>query len=260
MPRALAVIVVMLVVACREDAPALTTPGRLRVMSYNLNFGLAGDRAGAAAIARAQPDVVVLQESNDAWRAALVRDLAGRFPHHRFTHQDDWAAGGLGILSKFPIRSIDELPSAVDHFVAWRAVIDTPLGAIQVLDVHLRPPRSDRGSVAVGYFSTRGDRAREIERHLAALAPMPTIIAGDFNEEADGLASARLRAVGYRDAIADRFGPAPTWAWELNGVTLRYQLDHVFYDAAFTAHDAAIVDAGRSDHRPIWADLAPTAR
>src|ERR1041384_3531070 len=55
-------------------------PG-LRLMSYNVNFGLAGDPQGAAAIAAGSPDVVVLQETNEQWEAALVAALP-QFPHH----------------------------------------------------------------------------------------------------------------------------------------------------------------------------------
>src|SRR5262245_62292221 len=49
----------------RDDAAA---PARIRVVSYNVNFGLAGDRAGVDAVAALAPDLVFFQETNDAWR------------------------------------------------------------------------------------------------------------------------------------------------------------------------------------------------
>lgn len=234
-------------------------PGTVRVMSYNLNFGLAGDPEGAAAIAEASPDIVVLQESNAAWEDALVRDLP--YPHHQFGAPsvgapNAWPAGGMGVLSRFPIRSIEQLPSVNGPFFAWRIVIDTPHGAIQILDLHLRPPMSDGGSWVVGYFSTRGNRETEIEAHLARLDPkLPTIIAGDFNEEADGLAVKVADRLGYTDAIAQHRGATRTWEWPVGRFTLRFQLDHVLYDSRFVAPSAGIVEAGRSDHKPVWADL-----
>lgn len=231
-------------------------PGVLRVMSYNVNFGLAGDRAGVDAVVVGAADVVFFQETNAAWEAALTRGLRIRYPHRQFTPPADWPAGGMGVMSRFPIIALEELPPAGGPFFAWRVVLDTHLGRIQVLNVHLRPPMSDGGSWVVGYFSTRRDRLHEIEAHAAALAPsLPTLIVGDFNEETDGLAVQELTRRGFSDAIATMHGNTPTWEWPLRGMTLRFQLDHLLHDARFVATASTIVDAGRSDHKPVWADF-----
>ena len=141
-------------------------------------------------------------------------------------------------------------------FFAWRIVLDTKLGRVQLLDVHLRPPMSDGGSWVVGYFSTRADRLREVEYHHAALDPkLPTIIAGDFNEESDGRALAFLRDHGFADAVAQYAGTQRTWEWPVGSITLRFQLDHILHDDHFIPVTAAIVEAGRSDHKPVWADF-----
>lgn len=228
----------------------------IRVMSYNVNFGLAGDRAGVAAVAAEGADLVFLQETNPAWEAALTRTLKRTYPHRRFTPPEDWPAGGMGLLSRFPIVALEELPPAGGPFFAWRVVLDTNVGRIQVLNVHLRPPMSDSGSWVVGYFSTREDRLHEIEAHALALAPsLPTLIVGDFNEEADGLAVQALARRGFVDAIATLHGNQPTWAWPLRGITLRFQLDHLLHDARFVTTASTIVSAGRSDHLPVWADF-----
>ena len=231
-------------------------PGMLRVMSYNVNFGLAGDRAGVTAVADAAADVVFLQETNSAWEAALTRGLKQRYPHRRFTPPADWPAGGMGVMSKFPIVTLEELPPAGGPFFAWRVVLDTNVGRIQVLNVHLRPPMSDGGSWVVGYFSTRDTRLHEIEAHVKSLAPsLPTLVVGDFNEEADGLAVQALAKRGFVDAISTQHGNTPTWHWPLQGITLQFQLDHLLHDARLVATTSTIVSAGRSDHFPIWADF-----
>lgn len=81
----------------------------------------------------------------------------------------------MGLLSRYPVVSLQHLDSVGGMFFAWRVVLDTKLGRIQVLNVHLRPPISDGGSWVVGYFSTRDNRLREIENHAAALDPkLPT--------------------------------------------------------------------------------------
>jgi endonuclease/exonuclease/phosphatase (EEP) superfamily protein YafD len=257
--------------ACSSSAPVAVTslastprpmpvparaPATLRVMSYNVNFGLAGDRDGVAAVAAAHPDIVVLQETNAAWEAVLVDGLAAAYPHHRFGAPATWPAGGMGVLSRFPIVSVDELPSVAGPFFAWRIVIDAPGGRVQILDVHLHPPISDSGSWVVGFWSTRERRERELAWHLAKLdAALPTLVAGDFNEELDGRALRYATDRGYSDAIAQFAGARRTWEWPVGRLTLRFQLDHVLHDEHWVAIAAGIVEAGRSDHKPVWADL-----
>jgi len=236
----------------RMDAP------RLRVLTYNMNFGVAGDRAGVEAIASASPDIAVLQETNAEWEAAL----AGTFPHHRFQGpKNEWVAGGMGVLSKWPIKSIDQLDTDAGPFFAWRIVIDAPGGPLQILNVHLHPPMDTQsGSWLIGYFSTRAVREREARDHVAKLdRSLPTIIAGDFNEEDEGRAIAVFRERGFASALP-RFRPdADTWQWPVGATTLRFRLDHVlFEEAAFRAVGADVVDKGRSDHAPVWADLVRT--
>jgi endonuclease/exonuclease/phosphatase (EEP) superfamily protein YafD len=248
----------LLAFACADSHVAKPLPrasNQLRVMSYNVNFGIAGDQPTLDAIAGVDADIILLQETNARWESALAR-LA--YPHRRFAAPDDWPAGGMGILSKSPIVKLDRLdPAPGAPFFAWRVVLDTKLGRIQILNVHLRPPMSDGGSWVVGYWSTRDVRLREIERHVALLDPkLPTIVVGDFNEEGDGRAVGFLRDHGFSDAIEQHLGNRRTWEWPISSsMTLRFQLDHIFHDDHFIPVTAQIVEAGRSDHKPIWADF-----
>jgi len=248
--RTTACLVMLALAACSE-------PERLRLLSYNVNFGLAGDIAGVRAIGQAKADIVVLQETNPAWERALIETLGRRYPHVRFADPDGMPAGGLGVMSKFPIREVQTLPSDGGFFVAWRIVVDTNLGRIQILDVHLRPPTTDDGNYVVGLFSTRDDRLRELTKHMASLDPgLPAVIAGDFNEQGDGLALQYATQRGFTDAIAERHGSKRTWRWRLpGGMTIEYQLDHILVDNRLRSVASEIREVGRSDHFPIWADL-----
>lgn len=255
--RLIAVVLVVGLAACGDSRlPFLAEralPGtQLRVMSYNVNFGIAGDPPSIKAIADANPDLVFLQETSSEWASALNQALRDTYPHRMYTPPHDWPAGGLGVLSKAPLVSVDVVRNPVGPFFGHRVVVDTKLGRIQVLNVHLRPPMSDGGSWVVGYFSTRETRLSEIEHLMVGLDPkLPTLIVGDFNEEADGLAIKRLRELGYADAIAHHAGTKRTWEWPVGSVTLRFQLDHIFHDDHFIAVEARILEAGRSDHKPI---------
>jgi endonuclease/exonuclease/phosphatase family metal-dependent hydrolase len=59
--------------------------------------------------------------------------------------------------------------------------------------------------------------------------------------------------------VLPTFAPsASTWRWSANGLPLRARLDHVLHDASFRAIDAGVIDGGRSDHLPVWAELERT--
>src|SRR5688572_16523066 len=70
----------------------------LSVLSYNLNYGMAGDIETLEVIRNADADVVLLQETSPEWEAALREELTGRYPHMSFRHC--CRAGGLAVLSK----------------------------------------------------------------------------------------------------------------------------------------------------------------
>lgn len=70
----------------------------LTVVTYNLNYGLAGDAATLDAIAERDADIVFLQETNAAWRAAIEAKLGKRYPGRVWL--DGEAAGGMAVLSK----------------------------------------------------------------------------------------------------------------------------------------------------------------
>ena len=185
------------------------------------------------------------------------RRAGAKLPHHKFAPPaGDWLAGGMGVMSRWPILSVDELPSAAGPFFAWRVVIDVLGGPIQGLNLHLRPPMSDGGSWIVGFFSTREAREREAAVHTEELdRTLPTVVVGDFNEESDGRAVAVFTRRGFDDALATYAPRTRTWEWPVGAITLRFQLDHILYNTGFLAVAAGVVEAGRSDHFPVWADL-----
>jgi endonuclease/exonuclease/phosphatase family metal-dependent hydrolase len=224
------------------------------VVTYNVNYGLAGDPKTIDAIEIAEGDVVLLQETNRTWEAALIRALGDRYPHRRFEHRP--AAGGAAILSKHPIDAVEILdPSATGSwFPAMRAVVRTPAGPVQLLNVHLRPQLGESGSVVSGYFSTPPIRKAEIAGYLEELAPgLPTLIAGDFNESTGGRATDLLVDRGFVDALDELDSGAATWRWNTSVGTIESSLDRVLYRPAdgVKAIGAKVLKAGRSDHLPV---------
>ncbi len=237
--------------------PKLAAPGEptLKVMSYNVNFGIPGDGATMQAILDGKADVVFLQETTPEWERWLRRNLARRYPHSSFKHC--CGAGGLAVLSKHRFEEKDYLaPPPGGWFPGWRVVVDGPLGAVQVLSVHLRPPATESGSFVSGYFQTPPVRERQIQAFHQALDPaLPTLVLGDFNESGGGRALAFLKARGFRDGVEEFQGSAHTWRWPLGPFTLRGQLDHVVYDDKLEPLNVRVLNAGNSDHLPILAEF-----
>ena len=240
-----------------EAAPATA----LRLMTYNLDYANRDVDATLDAIASGDADVILLQEVSAEWRDALERRFAARYPHRSYrVHQR--MAGGLAILSTLPIEREDVWapPAGTGAwFPAARVIVTTPFGPLQLVNVHLRPAL-DAGSWLRGFLTTPPLRRAEIESHWRHIDyALPTIVAGDFNEDPTGLAIGYLEQHGMQRVPTH--GPR-TWhyATSVGGVTtdlIKMDIDHVLIDSHLVAGDARVLDAGTSDHRPIVVTIAP---
>ena len=90
---------------------------------------------------------------------------------------------------------------------------------------------------------------------------MPTIIAGDFNEDTTGSAIGFLTKQGL--SRVDTIGPK-TWHYEImsQGKTndlLKLDIDHVMVNSRLSAHGGTVLDEGASDHRPVVVTIEPRA-
>jgi endonuclease/exonuclease/phosphatase (EEP) superfamily protein YafD len=214
----------------------------VKLLVYNVNCRNTDREATLAAIADADADVALLQEISRDWHDALAR-LA--YPH-RSVHFDARPAGGLEVLSRFPIDDDALIPATPDGwFPAQRLVV----AGLQILHVHLRPALDERGWVT-GYMSTPPIRLRQIQAYWASITPeLPTIVAGDYNEEPAGTTVAFLVAQGLARVPAT--GPK-TWHYVRDGrEVLALDIDHVMIDRRLVASEGRVVDAGTSDHRPV---------
>lgn len=231
----------------------------LRLMTYNVNYGNPDPQSALDAIARADADVVLLQEITTEWQHLLRQRFASAYPHTMFRIHHR-AAGGLAVLSKVPIQTEEVLASPErGWFPAERLVLDTPFGALQILNVHLRPA-IEGGSWIKGFMTTPPKRRREIAAYWKHVdASLPTIVAGDFNEDPTGLAVSFLAKQGL--ARVDTKGPT-TWHYQVtnHGTTsdmLKIDIDHVMIDRRLSGRDGTVLDEGRSDHRPVIVTIEP---
>jgi endonuclease/exonuclease/phosphatase (EEP) superfamily protein YafD len=118
--------------ACARPAappPPPLPPGaaQVRVLTYNVNYGLAGDPATLAAFRDAGADLVLLQETTTAWERVLRGALSAQYPHMVFRHHG--GAGGQGMLSRLPVRTVEFYPPAGDGWFPAGASSSKPTSA-----------------------------------------------------------------------------------------------------------------------------------
>ncbi len=224
----------------------------LKLMTYNVLYSNQDPDVSLDAIAAADADVVLLQEVTSQWETRLEKRFKQRYPHRKF-HIGGRAAGGIAVLSKHAITDADLWPAPKGTgawFPAQRLVVDSPLGPIQIVNVHLRPA-IDGGSWIKGFISTPPIRRAEIEAHWKSVdSTLPTIVAGDFNEDSTGLAVDFLAANGL--ALVSTKGPT---SWHYQDL-LALTIDHVMVGGGLVGSSGEVIDVGGSDHRPVVVTIA----
>lgn len=227
----------------------------IRVLTYNVNFGGPAPRSTLGAIREARADIICLQESTPVWEQILRPALARDYPHVRFRHAG--AAGGQGIFSRWPVTEVAFVRPKAGWFPGWIVKVATPIGPVQFLSVHLRPPADDRGRFGLRpYFTTKKIRLQEVQELSTHLKPgIPTVILGDFNENDGGPPLRWLQQQGYTDALREFDHKTHTWRWPTSTITLRGRLDHILYSKRLHALEARVIQKGGSDHFPLLAVL-----
>ncbi len=234
----------------------------LRVASYNvfwLNGYCKGPTPDAATkiIKVMNADILLLQETTPAWQTCLKKHFSSIYPFRKYQHHTD--EGGLAILSRYPIKTIHYLKLDSLRYPAWVVLIKSKLGPIQIVNIHLHPPLTKDnklGFLAQGYFSSKIKRLREIKNILHYVNPhLPTIIAGDFNENDYGLAIQYLKKQHYLDALSYNKTYTHTWYWSIGPFHLTGRYDHLFFTHAINLINVQVLHEGVSDHYPIVSDL-----
>jgi len=260
--RAIAV-TISLVAACAAAGCAATrefetpTGPHFTVLTYNVNWGGPGADLAVKAVQDSGADIVCLQETTPDWERYLRPRLEATYPHILFRHHG--GAGGQAFLSKFTLKEIAYVRPSAGWFPGWIVEALTPVGRVQILNVHLRPALSDRGSVTPSaYYSTKSVRLTEIQGfHRRLDHKRPHIVLGDFNEDDGGRVITWLAEQGMTDALSQFDRSTPTWEWRTSLVTLRDRLDHIAYSRHLHCYGAKVIRAGASDHFPVLAVFGP---
>ena len=251
-----ALLPLLLAAGCRSTRqPEEPVGPHVRVLSYNVNWGVPRPDLAVEIIRDSGADIVCLQETTPEWEDLLRRALGRDYLLAEFrSSSGPRAAGGLAFFSKVPGREVAYIPSQTGWFDGWIMVFESAIGPIQILNVHLRPPVSDRGSWASGYFFTGDDRLREMERFYPRFEPgLPGVVAGDFNDGETSPVVEWLESKGMVNALPQFDRYTATWEWQSSLITLRRRMDHVLYSPELDCLSARVLRAGASDHFPVEA-------
>ena len=232
----------------------------LRVLTYNVNRACRNPEAVADFLARADAGVICLQETHERWEAILKGRLGGRYRHSVYDHAD--GAGGIACLSKHEILRTRVPDSPAGRFPALLADIETPLGFVQVLNVHLKAPVSYNGSVTpYAWHKNSAIRGEELAQFLeAADLRKPLLVVGDLKESEEGSAVRRSLDNGFTDALSLYDRRSGTWFWKIApGIVLENRLDHILLDEHFRCTGARVTRVHASDHMPVLAVLVQAA-
>ncbi|KAA0914687.1 endonuclease [Aquicoccus porphyridii] len=226
----------------------------IRIASYNLQkcVGLdlrrRPDRS-LQVIANLCAELVVLQEADKRLPprpAALPHDMA-EAQGWRVVDFGDPAASlgfhGNAMLIRPGVKVLTadhiDLPG-LEPRGAIRADLETTIGPLRVIGTHLGLIRRYRLL-----------QLRAIMRHLAHLGPMPTVLAGDFNEwgpaRALDNATPGLLILPERPSFPSPRPVAPLDRFAISGDLVAK--DH----GTHSARPARVA----SDHLPVWVDLVP---
>jgi len=237
--------------ACNASERNLSTdsPQKIKILTYNVNYG--NPRIETMKIIDSlDADIVCLQETTEIYEKLATIYLSKKYNYISFKHCCN--AGGLAILSKFPVVRNEYLNNDIGWFPAWVIEIKTPEGAVQLLNVHLKPGLNRLGKVGFlgkEYFKAQKTHISELGLFLKFLTEnYPTFILGDFNENDKGKAIKWLIKInGYKDSLSQFDKKSNTWKWGI----LKGRFDHIIHNNQIKCIDASVCQCGFSDHFPV---------
>jgi endonuclease/exonuclease/phosphatase (EEP) superfamily protein YafD len=226
-------------------------PDDLTILNLNVLRGGADVDALARLVTCEVPDLVVLTESGQAFRARLM-PLVERLGYRSWVSSDEGVRESRGITLLAAPRAGD-LQVRPGHAMQCRHlhVAGGALGEHELFAVRVTAPRSRRQRAA-----WRAD--------LAVLGGwchgrMPPIVVGDLNATLDhsalrrALGGCRSAAAGAGHGLVGTYPAAlPRWS----GI----QIDHVLVPAGTTTTRFAVHDVAGTDHRAVLVRLRLTTR
>jgi vancomycin resistance protein VanJ len=234
----------------------------LVVMTYNLGPGRALPQQVVADILAAGADIVAVEELTPAGSQALQAGLSAIYPYTSL----DARAADCGLLSRFPILSVQRFRPNGTGRTALQATVDARGTLMQVIVLHPEPPGlrlAGPWPMPTGAYVDHVDRELADAARRAAEVTGPVIVVGDLNAGDLSRGYARMASVlgdAFREAGCG-FGFTFPVGLIVAGVRIPgplVRIDYIFHSAQFATLEAR-VGCGSSDHCYVRARLVPVA-
>lgn len=173
-----------------KPAPA-SKPATFSAATYNINFGNANLPTVVSDIRKADADIVALQETNRASQRYLSAKLAKRYPYRSFYTDRRSAAGGVGFLSKVPLKKVTYLPRKAGWFGAYLATVRLGGKDIRLASVHLTPSVPREGESLI-FFLGRWNKEEQLRiKELDVILPKLSVNKADDGKKTTGKPSGK---------------------------------------------------------------------
>lgn len=197
-------------------------------------------------IAKHQPDVVLLLETNEAWRRAL-QPVESDYPYQLLCPLEN--TYGLLFYSRLPIRHQELRFLIQDDIPSIYVRLELRSGQlIHFYGVHPMPP-----SPTEHYRSTERDAELLLVGKEARTLTGPVIVAGDLNDVAWSHTTRLFQRVS--GLLDPRIGRGLLSTFHARYFFLRWPLDHVFVSHHFQLQTLRRLPNCGSDHFPILVSL-----
>lgn len=222
----------------------------ISVVTYNLNYSFINENV-VDILDTINADVICLQETNKTWEDIITKGLQDKYPYLEFKYC--CGAGGLAIMSKYPILNTIYIDNEAGWFPASLTNIKKGKEIIQVLNVHLKPGLTSKGRIGWNaYFKAEDIHKQELTHFMNHLNKnIPTLIVGDFNENDKGKSLTWLtNEMNFQDDLSTFDAKTKTWRW----VLLKGRYDHIVSNQFLECNAAQVHKVGKSDHFPVFAN------
>ncbi len=241
----------------------------LRVLSYNTLHAADGAERLRALVLAHQPDVVLFQWTSHVAEEAL-----------RGPGFEGWTvrrSGQFTVASRFPVLSTEAIGDPADFPPAMHAIVDTPIGTMDVYNIRPKSAREEIGAthrrgmrqrirdlVAEARTGRLGEMASFREAQIRSIveetgkARHLVLIAGDTNLPGGSLFSRR-----YFGAFQDAFAEAGLGFGFTHPARLPWmRLDRVMLGPGLEAISFQVLPRCASSHRAVLAEIvrSPSSR
>lgn len=198
-----------------------------------------------ALVEEVDPDVVQVIELSEWWQQALA-PLREAYPYHLEAAHEN--AYGMGIYSRIPLENTEVHYFVNDETPALYAELAFPTGRrIAFYGVHPRPPLpSNQVSIA--------DRELLHVARRVRTAPLPMIVAGDFNDVPWSYTVEEFRDISGLGAL--RIGRGFYNSFGVDRLWLRFPLDHIYLSQELGLVEYRRLPSFGSDHFALLAAVS----